>query len=685
MLECLSCLSFYFNKIYMIDMIINGNKKINTMHKTLLNSFWLMNAKRKTLVQMLMVFMLLLGVFALQAQNKHYVTGNIYIDTAGFVYITSGDTVILEKTIKTVRDTAATKRGMLSFAGTAGWKSSNSSFVNGYVRTRNTAAFIFPVGQSVYRPAAISAAAPDTPADAAYYETALFDINSLGNNVDVITNESWIIQGTKAANITLSWSTDMTVFASNNIANIFIVGWDPITNKWEKITSTIDPLSIFGISSSLSSGSVTTLAAIAPNSYAAYTLGGYEPYTVTFNNNGDIITRVTIEGDSIGSANMPDEPTRNCYEFKNWYFDLDDESSLFTGATVITSDTTVYAKWIDLHPATPVIIDVANNHICEGEQITTTFLTGLVSTIAGTTLEFYTDAACTIDFIPVTATAPSHIFYVLARNTTTGCVTSSSNALALTITVNSCIITEINLDLKLFLQGVTLPGPIMTNHIQNPNYFPSYMPNFGLPTTSPYPIPGSPYLQINDPAGPAGEVVDWIWVEVWSNFEDLLPLITYYDMLESQALLLKTDGSVVDVNGQKPQFMSYSQESVRLVVRHRNHLSVISLEIPFDEELIEYDFSTGIGQAFKSPYSLYDPMVMVNGVACLWAGDLNIDGLIDNLDITNYDIAWRSGIYGDYFISDVNMDGIVDNLDGSFILQNARFNYFSPTRLFIKR
>ena len=241
------------------------------------------------------------------------------------------------------------------------------------------------------------------------------------------------------------------------------------------------------------------------------------------------------------------------------------------------------------------------------------------------------------------------------------------------------------LDLKLFLQGVTLPGPIMTNHIQNPNYFPSYMPNFGLPTTSPYPIPGSPYPQINDPAGPAGGVVDWIWVEIWSNFEDLLPLITYYDVLESRALLLKTDGSVVDVNGQKPQFMSYSQESVRLVVRHRNHLSVMSLDIPLDEELIEYDFSTGIGQAFKSPYSLYNPMVMVNGVACLWAGDLNIDGFIDNLDITNYDISWRSGIYGGYFRSDVNMDGIVDNLDGSFILQNARFNYFSPIRFFIKR
>ncbi|MCL2289726.1 MAG: InlB B-repeat-containing protein [Bacteroidetes bacterium] len=659
------------------------------MHKTLLNSFWLMNAKRKTLVQILMVFMLLLGVFALQAQNKHYVAGNMYIDTAGFVYIISGDTVILEKTIKTVKDTAATKRGVLSLAGTAGWKSSNSSFVNGYVRTRNAAAFIFPVGQSVYRPVAISAAAPDTPADAAYYETALFDINSLGDNVDVITNESWIIQGTKAANITLSWSTDMTVFASNNIANIFVVGWDPITNKWEKIASTIDPVSIFGISSSLSSGSVTTLAAIVPNSYAAYTLGGYQPYTVTFNDNGDINTRVTMEGDSIGSANMPDEPTRNCYEFKNWYFDLNDENSLFTGATVVTSDTTVYAKWIDLRPAAPVIIDAANNHICEGEQITTTFLTGLVSTVAGTTLEFYTDAACTTNFTSVTATVPSHTFYVLARNSVTGCVTSPSNALPLTITVNSCV----TLDLKLFLQGSTQNGnytfkgeakngPYMTNHIQIARY--QWFVDLELPIDNPYGLPGS-YPRINDTEGPAYEVVDWILVEIWSNFNES----TYtYDSLEARALLLQVDGSVVDVNGELPKF-NIQQDDVRIVVRHRNHLTVASsIELPFSiSGIIEYDFSTGIDKAYTLPFpGVPNQMTMKHGVACLWAGSLKMDHVLNATDINifnNY-FYFVSGSWI-YTRSDLDKNGIVDGADSALILDNFYLrSVYSVLRFFTK-
>jgi len=654
------------------------------MKKTLLNSLWFKNVKRKALVQMLMFFTLLLEVSALQAQSKHYVAGNIYINTAGFVYITSGDTVVLEKTIKTIRDTAAAKRGMLSFAGTAGWKSTNSSFVNGYVRTRNTTAFIFPVGQSVYRPAAISAAAPDMPTDAAYYETALFDISSLGNNVDAITNESWIIQGTRPTNITLSWSTDMTVFASNNIANIFVVGWDPITNKWEKIASTIDPVSIFGISSSLGSGSVTTLAAIAPNSYAAYTLGGYKPYTVTFNDNGDINTRITIEGDSIGSANMPDEPTRHCYEFENWYFDLDDESSLFTSATVVTSDTTVYAKWIDLHPAAPVIINVTNTNVCEGDVITVLFLQELVSSGEGITLEFYIDVACTelfTDIITDRSYATSHDIYVIARNIA-GCTTPIENALKLTITVGE--ICYITLDLKVFLQGVIQPSspPFMTNHIQVPLY-PTETPDLKLPVVNPYGIPGS-YFQINDTLGVAGKVVDWILVEIWGNLV-LSGMNTRYDLFEKLPLLLKPDGNVVDTNGLKPKLVVCTDSEVRIVVKHRNHMTVVSSALfPFNED-ITYDFSIEITQALRAPLAIYDPMVMYNGLACLWAGDLNMNEFMDNVDMSIFNIDWRTRWIGEYVASDVNMDGMVNNIDNSFIIRNTKLGLYSPVYFFMKK
>jgi len=336
------------------------------------------------------------------------------------------------------------------------------------------------------------------------------------------------------------------------------------------------------------------------------------------------------------------------------------------------------------HPNPPKLKQGADTTICDGKIIDIVFLENLITYDADLTPEFYTDSACTETFIHIVADyadTTSHTVYVIARNNTTGCVTASKNALALTIAIEKC---SVFLNMKVFLQGVTQSGSVMSNHIQDPDYFPATLADFKLPTTDPYDVSRATYAQINNPSGPVGKVVDWILVEIWGNFEESGLLVTYYDLLESQVLLLKTDGTIVDTNNQKAQFLPYLPGNVRIVIKHRNHLSIMTHEMSFDSD-IDYDFSTGIDKAFKSPYSLYDPMVMKDGVACLWAGDLNMDGLMDNLDITNYDIAWRSNIKGSYIFQDVNMDGFVDNLDGSFILKNAKYNYFSPARLFIKR
>ena len=344
---------------------------------------------------------------------------------------------------------------------------------------------------------------------------------------------------------------------------------------------------------------------------------------------------------------------------------------------------------VNARPAAPVIINAANNHICEGEQITTTFLTGLVSTVAGTTLEFYTDAACTTNFTSVTATVPSHTFYVLARNSVTGCVTSPSNALPLTITVNSCV----TLDLKLFLQGSTQNGnytfkgeakngPYMTNHIQIARY--QWFVDLELPIDNPYGLPGS-YPRINDTEGPAYEVVDWILVEIWSNFNES----TYtYDSLEARALLLQVDGSVVDVNGELPKF-NIQQDDVRIVVRHRNHLTVASsIELPFSiSGIIEYDFSTGIDKAYTLPFpGVPNQMTMKHGVACLWAGSLKMDHVLNATDINifnNY-FYFVSGSWI-YTRSDLDKNGIVDGADSALILDNFYLrSVYSVLRFFTK-
>jgi uncharacterized protein (TIGR02145 family) len=254
------------------------------MKKTLRNSFWLIHTKKRALVQILMLIVLLVGSFTLYAQNKDYVKGSGYIGAAkdgpGFTYINTGDTVNFAHNITTTRNINVLGRGMLSFAGTADWKSSNGSFVNGYVRSHKSGAFVFPVGQSDYRPARISAANDADPTDAAYYTPALYDITALDAGIIAVTDESWIIQGNTAATITLTWSDDIfTLTWSNSIfsvitdlSNLIIAGWDG--TKWVKIASAADVTSpVFGTASVLTlSGSVSTVSDIVPNDYEAYTL-----------------------------------------------------------------------------------------------------------------------------------------------------------------------------------------------------------------------------------------------------------------------------------------------------------------------------------------------------------------------------------------------------------------------------
>jgi hypothetical protein len=91
---------------------------------------------------------------------------------------------------------------------------------------------------------------------------------------------------------------------------------------------------------------------------------------------------------------------------------------------------------VNARPAAPTLVNVANNVLCEGETIDAAFLESLINVTSGTTAEIYTDAACTTAFSSVTATVPSHTFYVISRNYATGCATSTSAVLPLTITVN---------------------------------------------------------------------------------------------------------------------------------------------------------------------------------------------------------------------------------------------------------
>jgi hypothetical protein len=267
-----------------------------------------------------------------------------------------------------------------------------------------------------------------------------------------------------------------------------------------------------------------------------------------------------------------------------------------------------------------------------------------------------------------------YTFYVENQGNT--CATTSRAKVD--INVETC---TNELAIRVFLQGVTKPGSVMTNYLQSPLY-PLFIPDLKLPEVNPYGVLGS-YSMINSESGPAGQVVDWILVEIWGNFS-VTGVLTYYDLLESQALLLQPTGYVVAPDGNKPRFKPYLDGDVRIVVKHRNHLSAMSKEISLDQDL-SYDFSASMDMAFKSPYSTLFPMVIQSGTLSLWAGDLNADNYLNNSDVTLYNIQIIEYPYGVYCVGDVTMDGVIDSADASFILYNAKLVAPSAAYYFRKR
>jgi glutathione S-transferase len=88
----------------------------------------------------------------------------------------------------------------------------------------------------------------------------------------------------------------------------------------------------------------------------------------------------------------------------------------------------------------PVLEDNAVLAVCDGDEITTAFLLGLIQPVAGVEYRIFEDAGCFIPFVdPITtdyAVATSHTFYVMAFAEGSNCTHDYEDALVMTIVVN---------------------------------------------------------------------------------------------------------------------------------------------------------------------------------------------------------------------------------------------------------
>ncbi|WP_051664215.1 T9SS type A sorting domain-containing protein [Dyadobacter crusticola] len=209
---------------------------------------------------------------------------------------------------------AAGNFGVLNFAGAnlVSTNASDAGYVDGYVRKYGTGQFIFPVGDNGNlgqfaasgdgTMGAYFHSDPNTATTSNLFTgsdyTALpsggpFATSSMGPNVDVVsTVEYWDIDGSSATPLTLTWDAGSAIEAltSSQLNKLTIVGWNG--TQWVAIDSKMDTTSVLGGTSELTAGSITTTAAIVPNTYTAYTFAALTiPLPVTL-----VSFNVTKEG-----------------------------------------------------------------------------------------------------------------------------------------------------------------------------------------------------------------------------------------------------------------------------------------------------------------------------------------------------------------------------------------------------
>lgn len=155
---------------------------------------------------------------------------------------------------------------------------------------------------------------------------------------------------------------------------------------------------------------------------------------------------------------------------------------------------------------------------------------------------------------------------------------------------------------------------------------------------------------------------DWVLVELRDADDNML-------VLAQKAAFLLSDGNIVDIDGVSNGVlfdMSLANSSYYIVVRHRNHVDIMSRAPIFMPNAVSYDFTTSAAQAFGSNQQQAE---VATGVFALYAGDINTDGVITVADFNYYQT--EASLINMYLYSDLNLDGNVTVSDFNLYQNNA--------------
>lgn len=154
------------------------------------------------------------------------------------------------------------------------------------------------------------------------------------------------------------------------------------------------------------------------------------------------------------------------------------------------------------------------------------------------------------------------------------------------------------------------------------------------------------------------DAVDWILLELHDTTD--AALISQESKVDTQAGLLLDNGMITQEDGITPVRFEHSvQHGLYLVLRHRNHLDVVSASpLPLSKGVYSYDFTAEESAVFSGGIGFKE---LAPGVWGMVSGDGDADGVVG---IEDKSTAWNtnSGLPG-YLQGDYNLDGEINNID----------------------
>ena len=151
-------------------------------------------------------------------------------------------------------------------------------------------------------------------------------------------------------------------------------------------------------------------------------------------------------------------------------------------------------------------------------------------------------------------------------------------------------------------------------------------------------------------------VTDWVLLQFRSTSNGTA--------IASKSCFLSNHGYVIDPNGFSTNIsLGIPPASYYIVVKHRNHLAVMSSDLVELDGITSYDFTTSESQAYIKTVGAI-PMANLGGTPTkygMYDGDTDASGVVDVLDRAN---AWNNRNHtGVYVGSDTDLSSVVDVID----------------------